>query len=269
MDNRAAKTKAIEAATRAGEYIKQRLGNFERIDYKSAFNLVTDVDKGSEELILSILRTAFPQDNILAEEGGGAAKSGGRRWLIDPLDGTTNFAHSYPFFSVSIGLEIDGILEVGVVFNPISGELFSAERGGGAFLNDKRIHVSDVPALDKSLLATGFPPDTAKAFNRNIESFSALTDMTHGVRRDGSAALDLCFVASGRLDGFWEFKLAPWDLGAGVLIVTESGGTVTNLTGGQFDISTGHVLASNGKIHSDIVKVLDRYYSPAINKQLQ
>jgi len=212
------------------------------------------------------LRSAFPNDTFLGEEGGGNQKSVGRRWLVDPLDGTTNFAHSYPFFCVSIALEIDGELSVGIVYNPISDELFTAEKGEGAFLNDRPIHVSDIPTLDKSLLATGFPPDTAHAKNSNLEAFTRFTDMSHGVRRDGSAALDLSYVACGRLEAFWEFKLAPWDIGAGALIVTEAGGTVSDTSGSALDISTGHIIASNGQIHREVVASLEAIYGQSLRR---
>lgn len=252
-----AKKIATRAALEAGKILKERLGDVRVIDYKAAYNIVTDVDKASEAKIFSIIKEEFPEDDVLAEESGFIkGETSRRRWLIDPLDGTTNYAHTYPFFSVSIGLEEDGKRILGVVYNPITDELFTAEPGQGAYLNDERIFVSDAKELSSSLLATGFPPDTTKATRTNIHQFRVLTDMTHGVRRDGSAALDLCFVACGRLDGFWEMKLAPWDIGAGSLIVEEAGGNVTNLTGGTLDISTGHILATNGKIHDAMVETL-------------
>jgi myo-inositol-1(or 4)-monophosphatase len=254
-----AKETAIQAATEAGKYIKERLGHIKRIDYKSAFNIVTDVDKASETLILDILRSEFPDDSVVAEEGGGALKNSNRRWLVDPLDGTTNFTHGYPFFAVSIGLEVEGQMQLGVVFNPISGELFWAQAGGGAFLNDQPIQVSKIEKIAESLLATGFPSDTATAKHNNIEAFEHITNLSHGVRRDGSAALDLCFVACGRSEGFWEMKLSPWDIAAGSLIVTEAGGSVSNLVGGPLDFASGHILATNGNIHGEIVTLLQEF----------
>lgn len=248
---------AVRAALEAGKILKERLGDVRTIDYKAAFNIVTDVDKASEAKIFSIILDEFPEDDVLAEESGFTkGKTSKRRWLIDPLDGTTNYAHTYPFFSVSIALEEEGKRILGVVYNPMTDELFRAEPGEGAWLNDERLFVSDAKELSTSLLATGFPPDTHKAAKSNILQFKTLTDQTHGVRRDGSAALDLCFVACGRLDGFWEMKLAPWDIGAGSLIVEEAGGCVTNLSGGPLDISSGHILATNSKIHKEIVEVL-------------
>jgi len=265
--DRAADT-AKRAAAKAGSHIKERLGH-SKIDYKGAFNLVTDVDQASEKMILEILRADFPDDSILAEEGGGSEKKTSRRWLIDPLDGTTNFAHSYPFFAVSIALEVDAEVVVGVVFNPISGELFSAQKGKGAFLNSEPISVSQVPTVNESLLATGFPPDSGNASQNNIAAFAAITHLCHGVRRDGSAALDLCYVASGRLEGFWEFKLAPWDIGAGSLIVREAGGLTTDVDGSPLKLETGHILATNGKIHNEVMQVIERVNAETASKQTQ
>jgi myo-inositol-1(or 4)-monophosphatase len=252
-----AKNTAFNAALEAGKYIKERLGNIKQIDYKGAFNIVTDVDKASEKMILEILKSDFPDDSYVAEEGGGLeATKTNRRWYIDPLDGTTNFTHAYPFFCVSIGMEEAGQMMLGVVYNPISDELFYAERGGGAFLNDEPIHVSVIAELGNSLLATGFPPDTGNAPRNNMAPFTTLTTLSHGVRRDGSAALDLCFVACGRLDGFWELKLAPWDIAAGSLIVEEAGGRVSDLVNGPLDMSTGHILATNKLIHDEVIGVM-------------
>lgn len=250
------KDTAIQAAREAGAVLIRRLGNIAAIDYKSAFNLVTDVDKASEALILEIIGKNFPEDQIIAEESGVLKASSERRWFIDPLDGTTNYAHSYPFFSVSIGVEVEGKPVLAVVFNPFSNELFFAEKGKGAWLGETAIKVSANSTLATSLLATGFPPDTKNARHPNMNEFQKLTDLSHGVRRDGSAALDLSFVACGRLDAFWEYKLAPWDLAAGTLIVTEAGGKVTSPNGGNFDINSGHVLASNGLIHDEVLKAL-------------
>ncbi|HEY9712132.1 MAG TPA: inositol monophosphatase family protein [Chroococcales cyanobacterium] len=257
MDSNKARETAVKAALDAGKYILKRLGQIERIDYKSAFNIVTDVDKKSEAMILEILHSQFPEDDVIAEESGLLEKGrNGRRWYIDPLDGTTNFTHTYPFFAVSIGLEIEGKMELGVVYHCCADELFVAERGKGAFLNDKPIQVSATEHLNTSLLATGFPPDTAKTSYNNMEPFTRLTNLSHGVRRDGSAALDLSFVACGRSDGFWEMKLSAWDVAAGSLIVSEAGGNVTDLQGGPLDMTTGHILATNGKIHQEVIDVL-------------
>jgi len=250
------KNTAFQAALKAGKLIAERRDNIKSVDYKSAFNLVTDVDKASEKLIIDLIRADFPDDEILAEESGASREKSKRRWLIDPVDGTTNFAHGYPFFCVSIALEKDGERVLGVVFNPIAHELFWAQLGEGAWLNDKPISVSKVNNLNESLLATGFPPDTAAAHQSNLENFAHLTNLCHGVRRDGSAALDLCFVACGRLDGFWERKLAPWDIGAGSLIVEEAGGKVSDLANRQLDMQKGHIVATNGLIHDEVVAAL-------------
>ncbi len=259
MDIDKAEETAFFAAREAGQYIKQRLGHIKRIDYKSAYNIVTDVDRGAEEIILNILKRDFPNDSTLSEEGGGVLKSSRARWLIDPLDGTTNFTHTYPFFCVSIGLEVDEEMQVGVVYNPVSDEFFSARRGRGAFLNGEPIHVSKINEIAESLLATGFPSDTATAVPNNMEPFQQITHLSHGVRRDGAAALDLCFVACGRLDGFWEMKLSPWDVAAGSLIVREAGGHNTNLIGGKLDFSKGHILATNSLIHDRLVAILKEF----------
>jgi myo-inositol-1(or 4)-monophosphatase len=255
---------AKEAALAGGALLKSRVGKIKSVDYKSAYNLVTDVDKASEELIIATIKAAFPEDSFLAEEGGvthgKAAGSGGhspvRRWIIDPLDGTTNYTHSYPFFCVSIAAEEDGVVTHGVIFNPMSGELFRAIKGQGAFLNDEPIHVSKCTSLDNGLLATGFPPDTVNNIYNNMDSFKHITNVCHGVRRDGSAALDLSFVACGRLDGFWERKLSAWDVAAGALIVEEAGGKVSNLEAGPLDMMSGHILATNGSIHQQVVEAL-------------
>lgn len=252
---------AFRAALEAGRLLKERVGQIKSIDYKSAFNLVTDVDKASEKIILEIFASEFPDDAVLAEESGALQGTKPRRWLIDPLDGTTNFAHSYPFFCVSIGLEVEGKVMLGVVYDPIKDELFWAERGGGAWLNDDRIIVSRNQTLAESLLATGFPPDTrddpdSVARSDNMNEFRALTSISHGVRRDGSAALDLAYVACGRTDGFWEKGLAAWDVGAGSIIVEEALGRVTNLEGDVMDVDKGDIVASNGQIHDEIISTL-------------
>lgn len=246
---------AIKAAKQAGALLRERVGNIKSIDYKSAFNLVTDVDKESERLIISIIREEFENHQILGEESG-AHDGSPQRWLIDPIDGTTNFAHGYPFFCVSIGFEDAGERKLGVVYDPIADELFFAEKGHGAFLNDKKIQVSSHTRLAVCLCATGFPADTSTAKISNMAQFATVTDATQGVRRDGSAALDLSYVACGRLDAYWELKLAPWDLAAGTLLVTEAGGKISNLTGDEFDLNTGHVIASNALIHDELVDLL-------------
>jgi myo-inositol-1(or 4)-monophosphatase len=253
---------AQSVAREAGALLKSRVGKIKTVDYKSVFNIVTDVDKASEELIVRTIKTTYPEDGFLCEESGEElSRKSKRRWIVDPLDGTTNYAHSYPFFAVSIGVEEDGVMVLGVVYNPMADEMFVAERGSGAFLNGEKMSVSKEASLDNSLLATGFPPDTLNNMHNNMESFIYLTSHCHGVRRDGSAALDLCFVAAGRLDGFWERKLAPWDVAAGSLIVEEAGGQVTNLEGGPLDLASGHILATNGLIHGQVKDSLEKVRS--------
>lgn len=250
---------AIKAARSAGALILERLGDVGKIQYKGAFNLVTDVDKAAEDVIIKILKEEFQHDAILAEESGATAgNKSKRRWLIDPIDGTTNFAHSYPFFCVSIALEEAGQLLLGVVFNPVANELFWAQKGCGAWLNDKPIKVSQIQRLNESLLSTGFHSSSRASENTNRETFIRITDSTHGVRRDGSAALDLCFVACGRTEGFWERQIALWDIGAGALIVQEAGGEISDLSGRQLDFKDVRVniLASNKAVHGEILGIL-------------
>jgi myo-inositol-1(or 4)-monophosphatase len=248
------KETAIKAARAAAQLILQTKAG-KKIDYKGTFNnLVTDVDKAAEVVILDIIKKEFPEDEILAEESGASGgKGANRRWLIDPIDGTTNFAHDYPFFAVSIALEEAGKLQMGVVFNPVSNELFWAQAGGGAWLNDTQIKVSKIDKLEQSLLSTGFSSN-----GLNFDRFKHMTSITHGVRRDGSAALDLCFIACARTEGYWELKIAPWDVGAGMLILQEAGGLVTDISGKALDLSAAklNILGSNGLIHQQIVDAL-------------
>lgn len=248
---------AFHAAREAGTILRSRLGNIKSLDYKGQFDLVTDVDKASEKCVIDILKSNFSEDVIFAEESGLNAGTTNRRWLIDPLDGTTNYAHSYPFFCISIGFELDSKIVLGVVYNPITDELFYAQEDGQAFLNGNVISVSSSNELGDSLLATGFPANTKGRMDNNFKRFCTLTDMSHGVRRDGAAALDLCYVACGRLDGFWETKLNPWDMAAGSLIVRQAGGRISALDGKEFDLNSGYVLATNSHIHDQIVNVLN------------
>ncbi len=254
---------AIKAARSAGQLIVQKMGDI-KLDHKGVFNnLVTDVDKAAEVVILNILKEEFPDDEVLAEESGNSgSKKTNRRWLVDPIDGTTNFAHSYPFFCISIALEEAGKLQMGVVLNPVSNELFWAQAGGGAWLNDKQIKVSKISTLEKSLLSTGFSDGSV-----NMERFKHMTGITHGVRRDGSAALDLCFVACGRTEGYWELKIAAWDVGAGVLIVQEAGGRVSDMSGKTLDLSVPkfNILASNGLIHEQLIAALPQHQPVSLN----
>ncbi len=248
----------MQAAQEAGRLLREKLHEGFAVEQKGTINLVTDVDLAAEERIVSRIRDAFPAHSILAEERHNSAPRGDIRWIIDPLDGTTNYAHGYPVFSVSIGLEISGVVEWGIVCDPLREELYTARRGLGARCNDVPLHVSEVPSLGTSLLATGFPYDIRTSAQNNLDNFRAFALRAQGVRRSGSAALDLCNVAAGRLDGFWELKLNPWDCAAGYLMVREAGGKVTNFRGRAGSIYEGEVVASNGLIHQEMLDLLAR-----------
>lgn len=245
-----------EAAREAGRLLLQKLQTGFTVSRKGIVNLVTEADIAAEQLIVSRIREAFPTHLILAEENHSEASGTGFKWIIDPLDGTTNYAHGYPVFSVSIGLEVEGELQWGAVFDPTRNELFSARRGAGAFCDDVSVHVSKTESLIASLLATGFPYDVQTSRQNNLNHYCAFAVRCQGVRRGGSAALDLCNVASGRLDGFWELKLNPWDCAAGYLIVREAGGIVTDFRDRPSSIYGGEVVASNGLIHREMLEVL-------------
>lgn len=247
---------AIRAAIKAGKLQKERLWNDHDIRFKGEINLVTEVDRECEALIVDTIRENWSQHDILAEENDYAQSGSGFRWIIDPLDGTTNYAHGFPWFCVSIGLEAAGELVAGVVFNPFYDELFTATVGGGAFLNGHQLHVSSRSPLKETLLGTGFPYDCATDPANNFNSFIAFQKTARGIRRAGAAALDLASVAAGRLDGYWELKLKPWDMAAGVLLVREAGGMVTGFDGSTFALASGRVVASNGLIHAEMVAKL-------------
>lgn len=247
---------AIEAAHAAGRLQRARFGASFAISHKAEKDLVTEVDTASEEIIVGIIRESFPEHGILAEEGRYAESSSPWRWIIDPIDGTTNFAHGYPWFSVSIGLELDGKMVAGVICNPVSGHLFTAVRGAGAFLNGRRIKVSSRAPLSASLLATGFPYDCATSEENNFGNFVRFQRKARAIRRAGCASLDLAWVAAGGLDGFWELKLKPWDVAAGVLMIEEAGGRVTTFDGSEYTVSNHRILASNGLIHEEMVELL-------------
>lgn len=245
---------ATEAAREAGDILLSELGRPPEISYKGEVDLVTRADRRSEQAIVAFLRTHFPKHSIVAEEGGGQENDSPFRWHVDPLDGTTNFAHGYPCFAVSIALEEAGELVAGVIYQPVTQELFTAARGEGAYLNQKRIQVSKVDRLSNGLLATGFP-SVKRSRNPNIYYYWDFTLRSHGVRRDGSAALDLAAVACGRFDGFWEFGLHSWDTAAGVLLVREAGGMVSNFSGKAYSLGEHETLASNGRIHEEMRQV--------------
>jgi len=226
---------AREAAMAAGKILSRMLGDAHHIMKKGEIDLVTEADLAAEKLILEIVGHKFPEDNILAEEAGRRDEASNRTWLIDPLDGTTNFAHRFPFFAVSIALEIEKEVVMGVVYNPHMGEFFEAVKGNGAYLNGKTLRVSVTTTLQESLLATGFPYDVHERPERVTELLKKMIVRAQGIRRLGSAALDVCYVAAGRLDGFWEESLKPWDTGAGDIILSEAGGKLTTLEGKPYN----------------------------------
>ena len=249
---------AKEAALKGGRFLKANLDHSGEIFYKGAVDLVTNFDTQAQRMIMDYLSESFPDHDYLAEEGLSQEKGAEFRWIIDPLDGTTNYAHGFPVFTVSIALEKKGELILGMIYDPMREEMFSAEKGEGAFLNGRKIKVSSVDELDKSLLATGFPYDLRTSDVNNIAHFNAFLTRVQGIRRCGSAAMDLCYVACGRFDGFWELKLSPWDMAAGALIVQEAGGRISDFKGREFTISGSEILASNGLIHQQMKDVLQQ-----------
>lgn len=244
------------AARKAGALLREQVGGVRQIDYKGEINLVTEMDRRSEQIIVETISGAFPDHAVVAEEETNIRNGSAYTWIVDPLDGTTNYAHGYPNFAVSIGLEHDGAIIIGVVYDPLRDELFTAVRGKGAFLNGKQIRVSAHDRLIRSLLATGFPYDRATHPENNLDYFAALLMASQEIRRSGSASLDLCSVAAGRLDGYWELKLHPWDVAGGSLIVREAGGMVSDFTGSGFSIHDKEILASNGLIHGQVLDIL-------------
>lgn len=247
---------AGRAAKAVGEMLNRKLGKVHHITKKGEIDLVTEADIAAEKIILEMLHHSFPEDNILSEEAGAHDGSSARTWIIDPLDGTTNFAHGFPFFAVSIGLEMEGEIVLGIVYNPFMNEFFEARKGRGAFLNQKPIYVSRARYLKESLLATGFPYDIVKRSNRIFERFRTMALGSQGVRRAGSAAIDMCYVASGRLDGLWEEDLKPWDTAAGVVIVLEAGGRLCTCDGEVFTPHRKSLVACTPLIHKEMLKAL-------------
>jgi myo-inositol-1(or 4)-monophosphatase len=238
--------------------LRNAVGSRCRIEYKGKLDLVTDVDRRSEEVVVEFLTQQFPECGILAEERAETRASSGCRWILDPLDGTTNYAHGYPFFCVSLAFEQDGVLCWGGVYDPLREELFTAARGCGAFLNGSPIKVAATSRLDQALLCTGFPYDVHDSSENNLDHFSAFIKTAQAVRRDGSAALDLCYVGAGRFDGYWEMKLKPWDIAAGCLIVAEAGGIVSRFSGAPIDLEQGDVVAATPELHHALLAVLNR-----------
>ena len=251
--------KFIEATAReAGKLLRERIDDRHTVHYKGEINLVTEADRLSEALIVERIRASFPDHGILAEESPEMANRSGARWIIDPLDGTTNYAHGFPVFCVSIALEVEGEIRLGAVFNPMLDEMFIAEKEAGAFLNGRRLKVSQTAELSRSLLATGFPYDIRENRNNNMNYFEVMALNAQAVRRAGAAALDLAYVAAGRFDGFWELKLMPWDMAAGCLLIEEAGGVVTDLNNAPLDLRSPHILTSNGLIHDEMARLLAR-----------
>lgn len=247
---------AVQLAQEAGRLLRDHFGRATSVSHKSTtLDLVTDVDLLSEQYIKEKIAAHYPKHQILAEESGHQQADSEYRWLVDPLDGTTNYAHGYPCFAVSLALEQSGEIILGVVYDPIHDELFAAERGHGATLNGRPIHVSGITRLSDSLLVTGFPYDV-RSNPISIELFARFMNRAQAVRRDGSAALDMCYVACGRFDGFWELGLKPWDTAAGYLIIEEAGGRVSKFDGRPLNIYEPEVLASNGLIHGEMMNVL-------------
>ena len=246
---------AREAGALLMKYFEARV----KIEYKGDVDLITEADRQSEALILARIRSQWPNHNVMGEEGTRIESGSDYRWYVDPLDGTTNFAHGFPVFCVSLALEFKGTRIAGVIYDPTRNELFAAEQGSGAYLNDQPIHVSAVDNLAECLVATGFPSHKRHK-NPNIFFYHQITLRTHGVRRAGSAALDLCSVACGRFEAFWEFNLNPWDTAAGVLIVEEAGGQVTDFSGAPFNINSRETLASNGLVHEPMLGEFDAVF---------
>lgn len=250
------KKASIEIILKAGKYLKNNLGKIKETKYKGAINLVTDIDRKAEEMVIRALQRYFPNDGFLSEEVGEIKGKSDFRWILDPLDGTTNYAHSFPFYAISLALEKKGRPILGLVFDPERNELFSAESNSGAYLNGKSIKVSNITELNKSLLATGFSYKMREVKDNNISHFKDFLLTSQAVRRAGSASLDLCYVGCGRFDGFWELELSPWDTAAGWLIVTEAEGKVTTFNGSNYNHNLKEILASNGKIHEKMSQIL-------------
>ena len=251
---------AVQLARHAGDILKYYADREKQVEFKGRANLVTIADKESEALVIRGIQSHYPDHAILAEESGVTEAQPGAnvRWIIDPLDGTTNFAHQYPFYCVSIAVEVNGIVTAGAVYDPCRDEMFSGARGTGAFMNGERLRVSDVDKLSHALLLTGFPYDFRERIELPLGQFRGFLMESQAVRRGGSAALDLCHMAAGRCDGFWELKLQPWDTAAGSVIAEESGARITDFSCGPFSIYKQEILASNGRIHAEMAAVLKR-----------
>jgi len=251
---------ALLASEAAATIIRDSYAGTLNIRHKGAIDLVTQVDLAAEEAIRAVLAEHTPDIPVLAEEGGGAADCT-TRWIVDPLDGTTNFVHGYPSYAVSIALEIEGALTVGCVFDAVNGLAYTATRGGGAWCDGRRLQVSETQALGHALLATGFPYDRRENVDKYLRYVRAFLLAGQGLRRAGAAAMDFVAVAAGRIDGYWEFGLNPWDVAAGVLLVQEAGGTVSDMEGGPLDLARPRLLCTNGKVHEEMTRILTQLLS--------
>lgn len=256
------KTLIIKAAFEAGKLLMDKFESGLRVEFKGKYDLVTEADRQAEALIVKLIRERYPDHDFLAEEGDYAEAGSDYRWIIDPLDGTTNYAHGFPWFAVSIALEVKGRLELGVVYNPYVGDFYVAERGSGAFLNERRLKVSTIDTLERSLLATGFAYDHKKCKANNYDYFTRFQKEAQACRRPGAASLDLASVAAGRFDGFWELKLKPWDLAAGILLIEEAGGLVSNFDGLPMTLESQECMASNRLIHGEMQAILHQGCRP-------
>ena len=257
MDLEHAKRVGIQAAYSGAKVLRDHFGHISQIGQKGAFDLVTEADTASEKIIIQTIRNEFPGHAILAEESGANHGNAEYQWFIDPLDGTTNYAHQLPIFSIAIALAIRDQMVLGLVLNPMDGELFAAVSGKGATLNNSPIHVSTTTSVHESLLVTGFPYDFSEIIKPVMKRFSICQDSSQGVRRLGSAALDICYVACGRFDAFWEQNLKPWDKAAAAVIATEAGAAITDFANRPFAIDQKEILVSNGAIHQEMLSLLE------------
>lgn len=251
--------RAVAIAHEAGSLLRHYFERRVHVEYKGDFDLVTEADRASEKLIVERLKQSFPDHAILAEEGSGHESKSEYKWYVDPLDGTTNFAHGYPVYNVTLALEKGGELIAGVIFDPSRDELFTCEKGAGAYLNGARIRVSQTPRIGASLFSTGFP-SRRRHLDVNIHFYYQLAMASHGVRRGGAAAIDLAYVACGRLDGYWEFGLSPWDMAAGKLLVAEAGGVCRDMRGEPHRLTSPHILADNGTVHDEVVALFSQIF---------